>query len=43
MKKFKLLGKMIREQPEDFCTDGFKKFVQHWRCYIELKEQYMGK
>ena len=34
---------MIREQPEDFCADGFKKCVQNWRCYIELEEQYMGK
>jgi hypothetical protein len=32
---------MFREQPEEFYTDGFEKFVQRRRCWIELEGRYM--
>jgi hypothetical protein len=35
-------GKWFEEQPEEFYTDGLEKFVQRWRCSVELEDHYVA-
>jgi len=36
-------GKWLREQPQEFYTDGFEKLVQRWRHCVEREGQFVEK